>query len=150
MRLPHHAALEASVIQAARRQEAVQRAARRGVEVPAQHDRIGRPVREAGQPSDLGQQDGQLGQLDVAAVGVVQQVCVGHAEEGRGIRPPPLGPVGPQQQNQPNVVPVEEGVAGAEELHGIGGEEREAGRFEDDGATVGFISCSLLVLTLVT
>lgn len=55
-----------------------------------------------------------------------------------------------QQHNQSYVVSVEEGVAGPEKLDGIGGEEGEAGGFEDNGTTVWFLSCPLFILTVIT
>ena len=145
----HHADLESSVVQAAGGQEAVERTPGCWVEIPAEQHRIGWAIREAGQPADLGQQDGELSQLDVSAARVVEEVGVGHADETGGI---PLADdiVGSQEHNQSHIVPVEEGVAGAQELNGIGGDEGEAGWFEDDGTSVWFTSCPLLILTLVT
>lgn len=74
---------------------------------------------------------------------------VGHADGGAAARGGRRA-VGLQQQNQRHVVPVQEGVAGAEKLDGIGREQRETCGLEDNRAAVWFAARSLLVLTLVT
>lgn len=145
----HRAHMKSSVLQAACSQETVQRTPGCRVKIPTQHHRIGRPVRQVGQAADLGQQDGELGQFDVTAARIVEEVSVGNTDEGRRIRLS-RGGIRPQQDNKSHIVPVEDGFTGAEELDRIRGKEGEAGRLEDDGTAIWFISCSLLKLTVVT
>ena len=51
----HCADLQSSVVQTACGQKAVQRTPGRRVKIATEHNRIGRPVREAVEPADLGQ-----------------------------------------------------------------------------------------------
>lgn len=122
----HRAHGKSSVLQAARSQETVQRTPGCRVKIPTQHHRIGRPIRQVGQAADLGQQDGELGQFDVAAAGIVEKVSVGNTDKGRRIQLS-RGVIRPQQDNQSHVIPVEDGVAGPEKLNRIRGKEGEAG-----------------------
>lgn len=145
----HRAHQKSSVLQAACSQETVQRTTGCRVQIPTQQHRTARPVGQVGQAADLGQQDGELGQLHVTAAGIVEKVSVGQTDKGGRIRLS-RGVIRPQQDNQSHVIPVEHGVPGAEKLHRIRGNEGEAGGLEDDGAAVWFCSCSLLKLTAVT